>query len=656
MRANSLIVTIIIAALVLPVQAQVRARIVPPGGMNLPYMANDNAGNQWMIYPTGWFRQQGNMPLYSQGAMLNINNNSLGSNTNQAKLDEKTGEIVFDDLNAAGVLLTRRILINKQESYIRYIDVYRNPSPQEQTLNVQINSNFNYGVGSSQTVSESKTKDRPIAWVGQMQPGRSIVEIYGAKGAKTLPQINAQPNSNVVQAVISLTIPAGKQVALLHVHATSASQESGTQFVSSLKPNQLLAQVPMELRKIIINIGMAQAIGEREVLRGDLFDVVELRGGDQMKGTLTDKTYKLDTFYGPIELPAERVVGLINVGQYRPRQLLVTIDGEVFGGTLGKETVGMQLSSGQQTQVPLSQLSRFGYRKRQGEPEEWTFNRPMILLRSGERMLVAAPTAPIDVMTRYGLLKLNPESIASILFQTEEHGVHEIILTDVSKFAGLVPADRFDMQLVGTTAAQNVSFPATSVARLQLTSKPDDPADEAPTLELTNQDQLIGTLAGQLKLDTAFDTIAIDAAEVRGLTHAPEAGLDVQATLWDQTTLSGQLREPEVTCQLKSGVSLKIPVPLIDKYTNPQPRPSETMIERIKSVVAELSAEDWKQRERAESQLLAMGSVVTGVLRELSAAQPPEAQQRIESVLKQLEKQKPGNTPPPPPMPAMIEQ
>jgi len=34
--------------------------------------------------------------------MLNINNNSLGSNTNQAKLDEKTGEIVFDNLNAAG--------------------------------------------------------------------------------------------------------------------------------------------------------------------------------------------------------------------------------------------------------------------------------------------------------------------------------------------------------------------------------------------------------------------------------------------------------------------------------------------------------------------------------------------------------------------------
>jgi len=55
-------------------------------------------------------------------------------------------------------MLTRRILINKQESYIRYIDVYRNPTPQEQSLSVQINSNFNYGVAAAQTVSESKTR------------------------------------------------------------------------------------------------------------------------------------------------------------------------------------------------------------------------------------------------------------------------------------------------------------------------------------------------------------------------------------------------------------------------------------------------------------------------------------------------------------------
>jgi hypothetical protein len=157
-------------------------------------------------------------------------------------------------------------------------------------------------------------------------------------------------------------------------------------------------------------------------------------------------------------------------------------------------------------------------------------------------------------------------------------------------------------------------------------------------LQLTNQDQLVGTLGGELKLDTAFDTITINSEELRALVHPPDAAMDVKATLWDQTTLSGQLHEQQVTCELKSGVEVKIPLALIDHYTNPQPKPSDMMIKQIKAVVADLSADDWKQRERAEAQLVAMGPVVVGVLKQMSGSAPPEAQQRIDSVLKQLDK------------------
>jgi len=68
------------------------------------------------------------------------------------------------------------------------------------------------------------------------------------------------------------------------------------------------------------------------------------------------------------------------------------------------------------------------------------------------------------------------------------------------------------------------------------------------------------------------------------------------------------------------------------------PRPSASMVDRMKSMVAELSAEDWKTRDRAEAQLVAMGSAVAPILRELRPNQAPEAQQRIDSILKQLEK------------------
>jgi hypothetical protein len=216
--------------------------------------------------------------------------------------------------------------------------------------------------------------------------------------------------------------------------------------------------------------------------------------------------------------------------------------------------------------------------------------------------------------------------------------VHTIELTDGSKFAGLLPAPQFEMQLVGTSSQQKVNFSAATVSRLQFASRSETSDADAPTLELTNQDTLVGSLSGQLQLDTLFDSIAINATELRSLVHAPDAGLDVQVTLWDQTTLSGQLRQPEVSCDLKSGVTVKVPVALIERYVNPLPKPSDTMVERIKAVVTELGADDWKQRERAEAQLVAMGSVVIPILKEMSGTVSPEAQQRIDSILKQVEK------------------
>jgi hypothetical protein len=97
-------------------------------------MVSDNAGNQWRFYPGGWFQQQGARPVYSQAAMLTINGNQVNSNTNVAKVDEKTGEIIFAGLVGQGVTVTRRILMDKESGYVRYVEVIKNTTGQEQTI------------------------------------------------------------------------------------------------------------------------------------------------------------------------------------------------------------------------------------------------------------------------------------------------------------------------------------------------------------------------------------------------------------------------------------------------------------------------------------------------------------------------------------------
>ena len=71
-------------------------------------------------------------------------------------------------------------------------------------------------------------------------------------------------------------------------------------------------------------------------------------------------------------------------------------------------------------------------------------------------------------------------------------------------------------------------------------------------------------------------------------------------------------------------------------YNQPLPLPSATVIEKIKDDIKQLSADDFKVREQSEADLIAMGQPVIAVLKDERAAQPPEAQARIDSIIKQL--------------------
>lgn len=611
-----------------------------PGSVSLPFAMTDNSGQQWMFYQGGWFQQQGNRSLFSQGAMLQINGNQPNQPNNAARRDDKTGEIVFDDLPIANVLLTRRILVDPEQGVARYIDVLRNPQAQDAKLSVQLQTNLNYGVNTAELVEDPKRSGQQVGWVALTGAGQSVVEMFAGKKSKLAPRLNWPQGNSYVQATLELTIPAGKEVALMHLHGATAGQQTGIEFLQSLDENKLMLSIPLPLRKLIVNFPQPQnLVGDLEVLRGDVLDVIELRGGDQLRGTIdNDEGYKLATSYGTIQLHVDRVVGLINVGEFRPRQLLVTADGEVYGGSLEQQTIGITLSSGQNIAVPLRQISRMGYRKRAGEPEEWTFAKPYVSMRAGDRVGIELPAQPIEFFTRYGKLAVPPAMIHAIVLQTEDQGVHELQLIDGSHVAGLLAAEQVEVVLAGTNPPQTISFPASSAVRMQFTAAPEEPTDATPSIELTCGDLLVGALTGPLRLDTAFDTVAVNAAEIASLTQKSESqNADVQMTLWDKTMLSGQLEEPAVECRTASGLSIALPVALIGQYTQPLPQPSAGMIERIRQIVAELNADDWKQRDQAEAQLVSLGTTVIGVLNDLRSGQPPEAQKRIDSILRKLE-------------------
>jgi len=604
------------------------------GMVNLPYYIQDNQGNNWMIYQNGMLQLQGNFPLYSQGAMLTVNGQQGQTNNNQAKLDQDTGEIVFENMNVSGVVVTRRISVDKDLGMAKYIDIIKNPQANEVKVALRINSTLNYGVQQAQNVDDSKKEGNTLGWVGMTQAGRAVVEVFAGSGSKVTPKVNWPQGSNNVMANLQLTIPAGKEVAWLHMHGGAATQDAGVQLINELNPTKILASIPKEYRKLIINFPGGQSIfGELEILRGDVLDVIEVRGGDQLKGTLKDASLKLITPYGPVEVPVEKALALLSVGQFRPRHLIGTADGEMFGGTLDATTLSFELSSGQVMAIPVSQITRIGLRKRDGEPDEFNFRTPMVILKGGDRLAIAAPTEPIVLRTRYGVLALPATSISSINFEPDEQPVHAVRLIDGTSFAALFASDTLSVKLASIQNDSEAALPAASLAMVQFAAPPAEMTVNTPTLSLINTDILVGTVSGDLHLDTTFDTLAVRGREIARITRVGNSPVDVQVTLWDRTIVSGQLQEADVPFKLACGADLKIPVALIREYTQPQPEPSAMVTEKIKVIVTELNSDDFKARDKAQALLIEMGPEIGPVLIELRAAQPPEAQERIDTIL-----------------------
>jgi hypothetical protein len=554
---------------------------------------------------------------------------------------------------AGAVNVSRRIAVFPALAAARFTEVLQNPTAGP--LKVQLRCYFNLGQAVQQTLPllDGRRAAEPCGYAVS-DANNAVAMVYCGRSSKLRPRFSARPNDDNVDFFYDVEVPPRQTVAIVHVQVRRRTAAQAADAWRDLREKDLLDDLPKDLRRRVLNFpGGGPLVGDLEILRGDALDVVELRGGDVYRGTLKVDRYRLQTLYGPVTLPAARVVALLNVGAFRPAPLVVTADGEVFAGRLDADSIRLELTGGQLTTIPLALVSRIGYRRRPGEPDEWNFDdRPTALLRSGERILVARPTTDFALATPSGAIRLGPAVVASIVFQDADHNVPQVHLTDGTRLSALPGASAFDMALSSGTAnvvsgEQRVRFPAAAMVRFNFAPEA-DVDDLAPRLTLTNADALVGTIGGTLSLETPFDTLHVEGDQIKAMNHTPAGGdHDVQITLWDDSTLSGRLVESHVTCQLKCGVSFRLPVALLAAYRQPLPAPSPPVIRRIRAIARQLDADDWHARDAAQRELFAIGPPVMSVLRQLQPAAPAEAAQRMELIIDRLGRELDRNRKPP---------
>lgn len=621
----------------------------------LPHVMRDNFGVTWDVQQDGTIGDGGN-DLYDGASRLAVNDNSFNAQQTAA-FDPAANELSFAPQQIGDVRVSRRVAVNALAGWCRYTEVIENPTTQIARVRLRLNFDMGGGVQTATPFNDPK-KNTPLG-ISIFDGRRAVAMLGGGVGGKVQCNYTSQPNTDQCDLVYDVEVLPRQAAAVVHFQAMRPTNDQAIDFMRTSRDKDLLAGLPKDIRRIVVNFRKGDAVlSNIELPRSELADIIELRSGDQYRGRLTDAVFKLTASHGHVELPADQVIGMVNAGTHYPTQLFVTADGEVVGGRLAGDTLKLQLSSGQNIAVPLSQIAKVGCRKRPGEPEEFKVDKPMLFLRDGQRLLVEMPAAAIDVGTLYGNLKLPPATVAAVLFTGEEQVFHKVVLRDGSRFSGLIPGDSLEVRFKG--AAGNGASPPmvkvslSSIERLQLLPGDIEPPPDSPTLTFRNGDIFSATASGVIDIQTGFDLLKVNGSEIRAIRpveqsqDGPVQPGEVTITLWGGATLSGRTRQDRIAFSLGGGGALGAPVTAIAAYEHPQPAAPAPIVEQIRQIVAVLGDPDWKKRERAADQLRSIGPAAGIVLRQMRDGQGPETQKQIDTILKAIDTDKPNPAKPRP--------
>ncbi len=582
MRFKQLLIAIVAVAILVGVCPAAEKDIhITEGRRNnsWPWRVNDSAGYMWDIYTNGTVNN-GTNDAYDGGMNLQVSGANFNVSSNAAQINKNGREIELGPWSQGAMRIWRRIYIDKKEGYCRWIDIFKNPSNSAQTMNIRYYSNLG---GSVQMVHSSTGKNSVTGKDWGFMTGNSsgssrpnIVQIFASKNAKVRPRVQYNTGNDNIYYHVNLKIPAGQTKALCFFHAQRKNWNEGKKLLGNFNVSKELRKVPSPLRRIIVNMGGALLVlGQLELPRHDQYDMAVLKNKDELLGTILNKEFVVETFYGKLTLPAEDVIGLSVPAPADPYVHVGLTDGQVPAGKLLNGPVRIRLTGGNEMSIPVEKLSACSFKISPQHPEQVKITRPVVVLRSGQRLFFRPEDVDFNFHTEYGRLLLNPDNLHAILLDTPESGLHRALFANGSVLSGLLAPENFRMKL-DLGPELNIRRQLVMQFILNPTAKRDGD-DKLATLKTRNEDVLRGHIEDEvLPVRTRYETIRVKSYEIAKMDFMAEESTPgtVKIKLFDGTTLSGRLENDSIRFNMEPGPKIDVFAGHIRQIICPKPLPA----------------------------------------------------------------------------------
>ncbi len=596
------------------------------------HIMNDGGGYRWDVQYYGSVYRGTNYAYYGGAMYLRINGTNFQSPNYTGWVNKAGDEIELGPWKNKGLNIYRRIKVYKDRPMARWLEIFENPTSSAITLQAAIYGSHSYGIKQTTTSSGGSSfgaKDFAFMIRNGRANSPPTLHVVTSKRAKIRPTVTTQ--SNQIYVRYSITIPARKTVILAHFESQNRDATAHQKLMKKFPGRKLFKDLPGSVRAMIVNMSAGGGIGGVDLDRSDTSDAVLLKSGDPIFGVVKNKTFKVRTLLGELDLPSDRIIGM--AGGRSSKVRFVLLDGQVVSGQLAAPVIQIDLDGGGLLRIPVDKIAQWSYRITAAKPNDEKFGGAYVVLRTGDHLRFDPRELEIKLLTRHGLVALEAEQLLELTMDNPGNAVHRAVFLNGSRLGGFLEPETLKLKL---SLGKTVTVSRDMIVQMRF-SEDEKPDSTLTRVVLTNGDELFGTLtAGKFKLTTDYGQIAIDPSRVKTMKFRPEDLGRTIVGMWKGSILKGRLGQSQLGFAISPGTVLNIHAGQFVSIACPLPLPPKAARVEIEKLIAQLGAESYEDRQKASKRLLDLGKSIMPMLTKHLTSSDPEVRQRIEDVLEQL--------------------
>ena len=636
---------------------------ISPFGPSTTYKT-DSQGYRWDIARYGTIGN-GTDNCFGGAAALTVNNNSFSSPQSSSMTPD--GEFVLTR-SMSGLEVTRRVKVDVKAACVRYVEMFRNPSPAPIAAKVMLRTQMGRGPGQALITDTGMPagtrlgeKDSGVILVGQSsrQPMSVVFYLAGSR-SNVKPTIRNESNYQFT-FTYTFNVEAGKTVSIVHGMAQRRlaaipQAKAAAKLFEPFTDRAWTRDLPRDVRRAIVNLGGSTFAGwghgeplvslEALGIERQTSDVLAIGEQTRLHGTASCKAFAMETRYGTLKVPLEKIAAI--AGQRRtgrqPRVFL--IDGQTFSGPIAVEGLTFTLNSGLQLEVAAENLDRLVMRTNPEDGQPAAGVVAMLETTEGDCLaLLKAEDQRVAAATPWGDRQIGLDEIERMV-ATEERVGYQLALRDGSRLFAFLAGSAFSLTTLhfGTQPFTPVQIRRMTSAHLQASEQYAAGDIAAPHILLVGENVLVGQVdLAAIHFVTSGQKIPIPPNQIRlmrnvtGQVEADAAGGPAfEAELWDGGAVTGELME--LVLPVRSADRLaKVPVHDIIEIHVPTPNVTDTMRSKIAQLIRDLGHPEYAQRKAAKETLAELGHLPKLQLDEtLRTTSDPEIRRSVETLLGEI--------------------